>query len=77
MGTSSVRVIGSEDGLTKIVRSHIRSLALARMLHSSSVAIFRGLLACCPPPLLNSSIVRSGCLGVIAGIASGFKTVGE
>jgi len=46
------------------------------MVPSSPVAIFGLLLACCPP-LSNSRTVGSGLLGVITGIASGFKSVGE
>jgi len=57
--TSSVRVIGSGNALTKIIQSYIRLRDLARMVHSSWAAIFRLLLACCPP-LANSRTVGSG-----------------
>jgi len=71
------RVIGSGNGFTKIVQSHIREQALARMLRSSPVAIFRLLLGRFPPPPSNSGVVGSESLGVIAGVASEFKTAGE
>jgi len=41
------------------------------------MAIFRLLLGRSPPPLSNSSVVGSEWLGVIAGVASEFKTAGE
>jgi len=75
--TSSVRVIGSGNGFTKIVQSHIREQALARMLCSSPMAIFRLLLGHSPPPFSNCGVVGSEWLGVIAGVAREFKTAGE
>jgi len=57
--TSSVKVIESGNGLPKIVQSLFRSRDLARMLRSSPVAIFRLLLADCPP-LSNSRTIGSG-----------------
>jgi len=59
-----------------IVHSHIREQALARMLSSSPIAIFRLVLGRYPPPLLNSSVVGSEWVGVTAGVASQFKTGG-
>jgi len=41
------------------------------------MAIFRLLLGGSPPPLSNSGVVGSECLGVMAGVASEFKTPGE
>jgi len=75
--TSSVRVIGSENGFTKIVQSHIREQAFARMLRSSPMAIFHLLLGCSRPPPSNSGVVGSEWLGVMAGVAMEFKTAGE
>jgi len=71
------RVIGSGNGFTKIVQSHIREQALARMLHSSPMAIFPLLLGRSPPPLCNSGVVGSEWLGLMAGVASEFKTTSK
>jgi len=46
------------------------------MVRSSPVAIFR-LQEAWGPPLSKSRTVGSGWLGVITGIASGLKSVGE
>ena len=67
----------SGNGFTKIVQSHIREQALARMLLSTPMAIFHLLLGHSPPPLCYSGIVGSEWLGVMAGVASEFKTAGE
>jgi len=75
--SSSVRVIGSGNGFTKIVQSHIREQALARMLRSSPMAIFPLLLGHSPPSLSNSGVVSPEWLRVMAGIASEFKTADE
>jgi len=72
-----VRVIGLGNRFTKIVQSHIREQALARMLRSSPKAIFRVLLGHSPPPLSNSDVVSSGWLGVMACLVSEFKIAGE
>jgi len=60
-----------------MVQSHIREPALARMLGSSPIAIFRLLLGRSPPPPSNSGVVGSEWLGVMTGVASEFKTAGE
>ncbi|PUU80657.1 hypothetical protein B9Z19DRAFT_1123247 [Tuber borchii] len=44
------------------------------MLHLSPIAIFHLLLVCSPPLLYNSSIFGSEWAGVMAGVASEFKT---
>jgi len=75
--TSLVQVIGFGNGFTKILQSQIREQALARMLRSSPMAIFRLLLGRSPPPLSNSGGVGSEWLGVRAGVASESKTTGE
>jgi len=75
--TSSVRVIGSGNGFTEIFQSPGREQALARMLRSSPMAIFRLLLGHSPPSLSNSGVVGAKWLRVMAGVASKFMTAGE
>jgi len=60
-----------------LMQSHIREQALARMLHSSTMAIFSLLLGRSPPLLSNSSVVGSEWLGIMAGVASEFRTPGK